>query len=80
MSQLSLYLDNATMAILQEQSQRSGLSLSKCAAASIRASRQQHSWPVGFFDLYGCAKDDDSFRRPDQGSPELDDDPSSFFD
>lgn len=79
MSQLSLYLDDATMEILQEQVQRTGLSLSKCAAESIRASKQQRGWPVGFFDLYGSAKGDESFMRPAQGNSALDNDPASFF-
>ena len=32
------------------------------------------------FDLYGCLADDETFVRPDQGDPSLDDDPSSYFD
>lgn len=79
MSQLSLYLDDATMEILQEQAKESGLSLSKCAVQDIRESRQVRGWPVGFFDLYGCIKDDNTFVRPDQGDSALDNDPASFF-
>ena len=79
MPQLSLYLDDATMELLQEQARESGQSLSKYAAECIRESKKQTGWPTWFFDLYGCAKDDDTFMRPDQGDPSLDDDPALFF-
>ena len=77
MPQLSLYLDDPTMALLKEDAKRTGQSLSKCAAESIRASKKTQGWPPNFMDLYGCL--DSSFKRPDQGDASLDNDPASFF-
>lgn len=56
-----------------------GSLLSNCADGVIHIDEQRPNWPTGFFDLYGCAKDDDSFVRPSQGDPSLDDNPSVFF-
>ena len=77
MPQLSLYLDDSTMDLLKEEAKRTGQSLSKYAAQSIRAGKRAQGWPDGFMDLYGCL--DSSFKRPDQGDASLDNDPASFF-
>ena len=78
MPQVCIYLDDATMDILQNQAKQRKLSLSRCAAEDIRASAQARGWPSYFLDLYGSISDP-SFERPSQGNPELDDDPALFF-
>ena len=65
MPQLSLYLDNDTMALLRQDAAREGTSLSKHASNIIRQNSLS-AWPKGFFDLYG-ALDDETFVEP----PEL---------
>lgn len=62
MSQLSLYLDDETMAALRNMAQAGGKSLSKCAAEIIRNAAVSE-WPPGFERLFGSV-DDDTFQTP----------------
>lgn len=76
MSQLSLYLDDETMACLREGAEREGVSLSRYAADSIR-SHSASGWPRGFFDLYGSINDD-TFVAPEDVDSGLDDAVAAF--
>lgn len=68
MPQLCVYLDDETMELLKTQAAKRGLSLSKCAAESIRNSDQPNGgWPAYFTSLYGSVSDP-AFERMDQGA------------
>lgn len=62
MSQLSLYLDDETMAVLRDMAQAGGKSLSKCAVELIRNAAVSE-WPPGFESLFGSI-DDPTFQAP----------------
>ena len=62
MSQLSLYLDDETMAALRDMAQAGGKSLSKCASELIRNAAVSE-WPPGFERLFGSI-DDPTFQAP----------------
>lgn len=62
MSQLSLYLDDETMAALRDMAQAGGKSLSKCAAEIIRNAAVSE-WPPGWERLLGSI-DDPTFEAP----------------
>ena len=64
MPQLSLYLDEETMELLQKAAAESGESLSKRAARAIRESCKSNEWPEGHFDLFGSLADVD-IEAPD---------------
>ena len=70
MAQLSLYLDDCTLAALKEGARREGVSMSRYAADSI-AERGSFGWPAGFFDVYGSVSDD-TFVIPSDVDSELD--------
>lgn len=71
MPQLSLYLDDEEMAILRNESTRTGKSLSRCAADAIKAQTNANAWPAGFFDLFG-AINDKTFEAPEDTPYTLD--------
>lgn len=62
MSQLSLYLDDETMAALRDMANAGGKSLSKCAAELIRSAAISE-WPPGYERLIGCINDP-TFQAP----------------
>ena len=62
MSQLSLYLDDGTMAALRDMADAGGKSLSKCAAEIIRNAAVSE-WPPGFDRLFGSIGDE-TFKTP----------------
>ncbi len=60
MPQLSLYLDDTSMANLRDAAGRNGVSLSKYVSEVLH--RQQDTsclWARGFFDLYGSCNETD---------------------
>lgn len=66
MPQLSLYLDDDTMATLRKDAKEAGLSLSKYTAGLIRGSSENRGWPEGYWEsVYGCMAGDDSFVAPE---------------
>lgn len=77
MPQLSLYMDEASMSFLKEQSQREGVSLSKYARK--RLTKTDNSWPDSFWKTYGAVTDpsftvpDDIDTEPDGPLPSFDD-------
>ena len=56
MSQLSLYLDDATMEALRSDAGRESVSLSQYARQLIRE-RAESAWPAGFWGTYGALSD-----------------------
>lgn len=71
MPQLSLYLDEATMARLRDDSAKAQRSLSKYVGDLIRRDEAQAAWPEGYWGIYG-ALSDDTFRLPCGIDPALD--------
>ena len=63
MAQLSLYMDETTMAGLREDAARRGVSISAYAREVLEtrntrnAAGWENGWPPGFFDLYGSSPD-----------------------
>ncbi|WP_172135691.1 antitoxin [Adlercreutzia sp. ZJ473] len=71
MPQLSLYLDEPTMASLRESSALAELSLSKYVSNLVRDHHESGGWPAGYWDVYG-ALEDDTFTAPPDVDPALD--------
>ena len=63
MPQLSLYLDEPTLASLRANSALADLSLSKYVANLIRNRHENGEWPAGYWDIYG-ALEDEAFTAP----------------
>lgn len=78
MSQLSLYLDDATMSFLRANALQEGLSLSRYVKKRIEQNAFS-MWPSSFWETYG-ALEDDSFTVPDEIDPRLDAPRASFDD
>ena len=63
MAQLSLYMDEVTMAGLREDAAKRGMSISAYAREVLEkrntrdAGGWENGWPPGFFDLYGSCPD-----------------------
>ncbi|PWL78229.1 MAG: antitoxin [Coriobacteriia bacterium] len=63
MAQLSLYMDEVTMAGLREDATKRGISISAYAREVLEtrnardAAGWENGWPPGFFDLYGSCPD-----------------------
>lgn len=74
MPQLSLYLDDASMAQLRKNAAAAKLSLSKYALRKINEPSRS-GWPDGWFDLYGSITDE-TFVAPDDPVPDPSDVPS----
>lgn len=62
MPQLSLYLDEKTLELVQHAAKISHLSVSKWVANQLR-SQLQNEWPDQYFELFGAITDP-SFDRP----------------
>ena len=74
MPQLSLYLDDATMATLRQAAKGADVSMSKYASSLIQDRAQHGSWPQGYWDrVYGCLPDEGHPISDDDLHPELDD-------
>lgn len=71
MPQLSLYLDDETMANLRVDAAREGTSLSKYANKVIRERSALHGWPEDYWNLFGSLEDD-SFKAPAELASSLD--------
>lgn len=73
MPQLSLYLDEPTMATLRGRSDRAQVSLSKYVTGLIKADEDRRGWPEGYWDrVYGCLTDP-TFVVPEEVDVPLDD-------
>lgn len=70
MPQLSLYLDDETMASLRRRSEDLGLSLSKCVSAILRREFEK-TWRERLIEAYGSI-DDETFEVPDEIPFEMD--------
>lgn len=69
MPQLSLYIDQETLAKIEGRARARRLSISKYVANTLKK-HCSDDWPEGFRELCGALRDDDSFRRPDDELPE----------
>ncbi|MBQ9001933.1 MAG: antitoxin [Eggerthellaceae bacterium] len=81
MPQVSLYVDDETMAALRSGAAAEGLSLSKYVMERVADGRgaTPSGLPEGLLEsLYGCLADDDSFERPAQLDFSFDADRLSF--
>ncbi len=63
MPQLSLYLDEATLKMVERAAKISKVSVSKWIRNNLVQSLKRE-WPDGYFDLYGAISDD-TFAAPD---------------
>lgn len=58
MPQLSLYMNDETMAALRQCAAIEGVSLSNYAATLIRQAADGSAWPAGYWEsVYGCLPD-----------------------
>ena len=64
MAQVCLYMDDALVEELRSDAKQAGASLSRHIVNELRARKLSCGWPSGFFDLYGCLADDESFAEP----------------
>ena len=71
MSQLCLYLDEATMGRLRSESAKEGCSLSRYVSGLINEKREAAGWPEGYWGIYG-ALSDETFSVPAELGPRLD--------
>lgn len=71
MPQLSLYLDEKSMDKLRADASRAGVSLSKYAGEIINERAAAHSWPKGYWDLFGSLEGY-SFEAPTEVDFSLD--------
>jgi len=69
MPQLSLYLDDATMKLVQQNARLEGLSLSRYVSSTIQQVVETPNWPEGYWNLYGSIEDD-TFGEPELFSAE----------
>ncbi len=72
MPQLSLYLNEATMAVLKSDCEKSGKSLSSYVAELITDKQQREAWPQGYWESVYGALSDDTFQVPQEIDCELD--------
>ena len=63
MPQLSLYLDEATLEMVEKAAKMSQVSVSKWIRNRLVQSLKR-DWPEGYLDLYGAISDD-TFTAPD---------------
>ena len=56
MSQITLYLDDATQALVEQAAKANGMSKSRWVAQIIRK-HAAHDWPQDCIDLAGCFAD-----------------------
>jgi len=62
MPQLSLYLDETTLKMIERAAKIGNVSISKWVRNNVIRSLQ-NEWPDDYFNLFGAVKDD-SFSRP----------------
>jgi hypothetical protein len=70
MPQLSLYLDEDTLRIIETEAKKEHLSMSKWVARQIHRSLEEH-WPDYYENLFGSITDE-TFRRPAQPAYDTD--------
>lgn len=71
MPQLSLYLDEPSMAILRERAERQHVSLSRYATHRLGLHEPEAGWPEGYWDLFGLLQDE-TFVVPEELDASLD--------
>lgn len=71
MPQLSLYLDEASMAVLRERAERQHVSLSRYATSRLGLREPETGWPEGYWDLFGSLRDN-TFAVPEELDASLD--------
>lgn len=74
MSQLTIYLDETSMKEVRMSAKRERISVSLWARRRL-SEAVRHTWPPGYFDLFGAVRNGD-LTRPQQGKP-ADDTPRS---
>ena len=65
MSQLTIYLDEASMKDVKKSAKRENVSVSLWARRRL-CEAIRHTWPRDYFDLFGALRDSD-LARPAQG-------------
>ncbi|WP_139651940.1 antitoxin [Raoultibacter phocaeensis] len=70
MAQISLYLEDETMAALRKKATLANASLSKYVADLIR-NDVASGWPTGYWDLFGSIEDE-TFCEPEELSFSVD--------
>jgi hypothetical protein len=70
MSQLTIYLDEASMKDVRRSAKREHVSVSLWARKRL-CEAIRHTWPRDYFDLFGALHDSD-LARPAQGDPKAD--------
>jgi hypothetical protein len=66
MSQLTIYLDEASMKDVKKSAKRENVSVSLWARRRLTEANR-HTWPKGYFDLFGALRDS-GLARPAQGA------------
>lgn len=74
MPQLSLYMDEASMAELRKQAEAAHKSISQYAREKLME-KPASKWPDSFWATYGSI-DDPTFVEPEDIAPDLDDIPN----
>ena len=69
MPQISLYVDEETMADLRNSAERRGTSISKYVGNLIKHGPVREGYPEGYFSLYGCLSDE-ALDRPKDLMPD----------
>lgn len=65
MSQLTIYLDEASMKDVKKSAKRENISVSLWARRRL-SEAIRHTWPRDYFELFGALRDSD-LTRPPQG-------------
>ncbi len=67
MAQLTVYLDGVTLKKVETAAHREHKSISKWVKKCLE-SALQNKWPENYFEVFGALSDDESFKRPSQGT------------
>lgn len=68
MSQLTIYLDEASMKDVRKSAKREHVSVSLWARRRL-CEAIRHTWPRDYFDLFGALRDSDLTRPAQRGLP-----------
>ena len=61
MSQMTIYLDDASMTAIKRSARRERVSVSKWARQRL-SDAAHHAWPEDYFSLFGALRDSDLVR------------------
>ena len=64
MSQMTIYLDDASMTAIKQSARRERVSVSSWARRRL-SDAVRHAWPADYFTLFGALRDSD-LARPSQ--------------